>query len=1203
VTQEQDYWEQLVNRLFRQGPAADGRFDQRSEPLVLLPGRLAQVELSAADDPNRLFEAVLFKGIGPLAAPMWNRQLRCLLRLRALGHPGLPSLHSGRHDPDEKTAYAVTTVQGRSIAESRFRWREGERLQAFGQFVVLLDGLSQLHSIGIHHRNIHLDAVRVFRDEEQDDRYHCQLSRFEVSGLVRGLMGVRADPDLHGGLRELTLRAPEGVERARHLAGLAPELLPYLFGSASTLRTERATTDVFGLGVIGWEWFCGPIDRLLPQHYERLAATESGEPHAVRTAVEDLHREMRRHLTQAPLPKQLTHLLREMIDPEPAARSTPYEATAGLTACWSTVRAAFEPEPMDTPLVLAYMPKQFGPTLWSHYEWITHHPDTEPGRKELDELLERDLRKAELVHSPRGADGLVGGNLPPETKRQAEWVLIGERALWFAGYLREPRHDDPPDPRVLVIRFVLEKESWAAAPLLRALPRRQIARIKLVPYRPGQPLGLDVSRHPSWQPLADPLRRREKTQGREFLQSIDFLQEYQEALQRARWYPYERLQDTDRIVIRHDQARDLDRTRRNPLLAAYLELPHARPRLGEFVDSLELEDEPAKVFLGHDRDGKPSFRPSVKASAYSCADPEVVEIRVGPKDSVPQRGWLRSADDTGTDVQMDRQARARRLLDDRPGLVEQLMSPKAVDTAVHFIDALADDTMQGSALAIVRDICTVEPLYALQGPPGTGKSTIATKAIDEYLRRQPYTRLLVSAQSNFALDSLGKKIIENVDPKEVVVIRATSARGEVEDKVVAEYTLDKVRERYQAMIKKSVKARLARETADDLAPKTPEDDLLRRWMERVDGNAVELGERLRRAAQITLATCSVSAQVLDYSRDGAAVFDWVLVEEAAKAWPNELLIPLVQGLRWTLIGDHRQLGAHRGEELERFLDHLADQGTETAQLHAGLKDQHLRYLEMFGSMFPEAPEKTGKPAKADGAPEPTGQLVHQFRMHPVIAEVVGRAFYPVRETDDERNKRTEPLARTILDSTYADELEHGLTTPRFLTRNPLIWLDTAGLEGCADEPSWFNRGEAKLVAKLAGILTSPPEGHASLAVLSPYRRQLREIEEQRPGLKNANRLHTVHSFQGREADLVLVSLVRQVRRGITSQSNVGFVSREQMVNVMLSRARRLLVVVGDLEHFRAYGTETWQRVILGVEQFDARITATDVIGEIEEAAG
>lgn len=1135
---------------------------------------------------------------------MWNRQLRCLLRLRALGHPGLPTLHAGRHDPDEKVAYAVTTVHGRSLAEARHHWREDERLQAFAQFAVLLDGLSQLHSIGIHHRNMHLDAVRVFRDDELDDQYRCQLSRFEVSGLVRGLMGTRAAPtapDWHGELRRLTLRPPEGVDPARHLAGLAPELLPYLFGNASTLRTERATTDVFGLGVISWEWFCGPIAQLLPDHYGRLAAAaEEGEE--VRPAIEDLHQEMRRHLTRAPLPKQLTHLLREMIDHEPAARSTPYEASAALSACWSTVRATFEPQQHEGPLLLAYMAKQFGPTIWSYHEWISHNPDTELGGKELAELLERDLRRAELVHSPRGADGLVGGYLSSEIKRQAEWVLIGERALWFASYLREPRHDDPPDPRVLVIRFVLEKESWAAASLLRALPRRQIGRIRLVRYLPGNPLGVDVAAHPSWQPLADPLRRREKLEGREFLQSIDFLQEYQEAQRRARWYPYERLPDTDRVVIRHDQSRERDRTRRNALMAAYLELPRARPSLGDFVDGLELDDQPATVILGHDRNGRPSFRDGVKATAISCNDPNVVEIIAESGLAVPRHGWLRSAEDSGTDVQMDRQARARRMLEDRPGLVEQLTSPKAVDTAVQFIDTLADDSMKGSALAIVRDICTVEPLYALQGPPGTGKSTVATRAIAEYLQRQPYTRLLVSAQSNFALDSLAAKIIENVDTKEIVVIRATSQRGEVEDKTVAEYTLDKVRERYQAQIRASVRARVARDTADDLAPRTPEDDLLKRWMERVDGNAFELGERLRRAAQITLATCSVSAQVLDYSRDGAAVFDWVLVEEAAKAWPNELLIPLVLGLRWTLIGDHRQLGAFRAEELERFLEHLAGQNTETAQLHAGLKDQHLRYLNMFGSMFLP---KSAEPGGAVGAPEPTGQLVHQFRMHPNIAELVGRVFYPRTESGETGAKALAPsLPPTILDSRYAEGLEHGLTKPWFVARQPLIWLDTAGLADCSDEPSWMNRGEARLVAKLAKLLCSQragePEGRGSLAVLSPYRRQLTEIKNQE--LVDADRLHTVHSFQGREADVVLVSLVRQVRRGDSSQSNVGFVSQGQLVNVMLSRARRLLIIVGDLEHFRAFGTDTWQRVILGIEQFGTRISAVNVMEEIEEAA-
>ncbi|MCX5001873.1 AAA domain-containing protein [Streptomyces sp. NBC_00638] len=1215
---EQEYWDQLVNRLFSQSPNAGRLYDQRSEPVVLLPGRLARVELSSADDPSQLFEAVLFKGIGPGAAPMWNRQLRCLLRLRALGHPGLPILHAGRHAPDERVAYAVTTVQGRSLAEARHRWREDERLQAVEQFATLLDGLSQLHSVGIHHRNIHLGAVRVFRDEELDDRYRCQLSRFEVSGLVRGLMGMRPDPaapDTHSGLRELTLRPPDGVDRARHLAGLAPELLPYLFGNTPTLRTDRATTDVFGLGIIGWEWFCGPVAEILPEHYERLATAGADN---LRTAVEDLQQEMRRHLTRASIPKQLAHLLREMIDQNPAARSTPYEATAALTACWSPVRAAFEKREAEGTLLLAYMAKQFGPTLWRHFEWISHDPDSERGRGELVELLERDLRRAELVHSPRGADGLVSGGRSAEIKRQAEWVLIGERALWFASYLREPRHDDPPDPRVLVIRFMLEKESWAAASLLRSLPRREITRVRLIPYKPGHPLGVDVTMHPSWRPLTDPLRRREKTEGRELLQSIDFLQEYQEVQRRSRWYPYERQSTEDGIVIRHDHGRDRDRARRNPLLAAYLGLPRARPTLGDFVDGFELDGEPATVMLGSDRDGRPSFHDAVKVSAISTADPNVVRVQSESGVAIPLKGWLRSPDDGGTDVQMDRQSRARRLLDERPGLIEQLISPKAVDTAVQFIDGSAGDGLDGTAPAIIRDICTVEPLYALQGPPGTGKSTVATRAIVEYLRHHPYTRLLVSAQSNFALDSLAAKIVKSVDPNEIVVIRATSQRGEVDDKVVAGYTLAKVQERYQKLIKKSVRARLARDSADDLVRESPEDALLKRWMERVDGNAVELGERLRRAAQITVATCSVSAQVLDYSRDGAAVFDWVLVEEAAKAWPNELLIPLVQGLRWTLIGDHRQLGAFRGEELERFLDHLTDQTAEVAQLHAGLKTQHLRYLNMFGSMFlpPSGESEETGDAVASGmsdtgnaASGPIGRLVYQFRMHRSIAEVVGRVFYP---KDEPAANREEPLERprerrfaglppTILDSRYATDLDHDLTEPSFLVGRALIWLDTGGLSGCGDEPSWVNGGEAKLVVRVARQLrprwVDASEGPGSLAVLSPYRKQLKEIGRIAPELERAGRLHTVHSFQGREADQVLVSLVRQKQRGSSSRSNIGFIGEGRLVNVMLSRARRLLVIVGDLEHFRNHGTDTWRQVIQGVEQFGTVVAAKELTDE------
>ena len=57
----------------------------------------------------------------------------------------------------------------------------------------------------------------------------------------------------------------------------------------------------------------------------------------------------------------------------------------------------------------------------------------------------------------------------------------------------------------------------------------------------------------------------------------------------------------------------------------------------------------------------------------------------------------------------------------------------------------------------------------------------------------------------------------------------------------------------------------------------------------------------------------------------------------------------------------------------------------------------------------------------------------------------------------------------------------------------------------------------------------------------------------------AHKTRTVDSFQGREADLVIVSLVRT---GAMS-GGAGFMADERRSNVMLTRARRRMLVVGE----------------------------------------
>ncbi len=59
---------------------------------------------------------------------------------------------------------------------------------------------------------------------------------------------------------------------------------------------------------------------------------------------------------------------------------------------------------------------------------------------------------------------------------------------------------------------------------------------------------------------------------------------------------------------------------------------------------------------------------------------------------------------------------------------------------------------------------------------------------------------------------------------------------------------------------------------------------------------------------------------------------------------------------------------------------------------------------------------------------------------------------------------------------------------------------------------------------------------------------------------------TVDSFQGSEADLVVLSLVRNNQR--TGLSALGFLRDKRRMNVALSRARSKLVIVGSLAFLR-----------------------------------
>lgn len=281
-------------------------------------------------------------------------------------------------------------------------------------------------------------------------------------------------------------------------------------------------------------------------------------------------------------------------------------------------------------------------------------------------------------------------------------------------------------------------------------------------------------------------------------------------------------------------------------------------------------------------------------------------------------------------------------------------------------------------------------------------------------------------------------------------------------------------------------------------------------------------------------------------------FQWVVVEEAGRAWPTELALPLVRGLRWTLVGDHAQIGAYSRSDVLRFLDGLLSyvENDEDIKEMYDARDRHAVNFETFRRLF-----ESGR----DGDPVMT--LSQQYRMDKAISDLVGDTFY----------KTTGGLL--AMREPGAEPLEE----PYSFRGKRLVWIDTGTTSRC--KGFWSNEFEADLVTQVVRAMRPEPgrRGSPSLAVLTPYRDQVELLQGKL--IEHRERVYTVDGFQGREADVVVASLVRdRIKPGATTLTTVGHVADPGRTNVLLSRARELLVVVGRLDVFSMSAGPHWHAV-------------------------
>lgn len=645
-----------------------------------------------------------------------------------------------------------------------------------------------------------------------------------------------------------------------------------------------------------------------------------------------------------------------------------------------------------------------------------------------------------------------------------------------------------------------------------------------------------------------------------------------------------------------EAAEDLDRD--EMALALGLETP-AQQMLSAFVNEIGEVDGETAFHLTKDarfvqvrgNTAKWLFR---KTEIVEGARRYVFERVGGKAETSTGLAYLRPADLGGSYMLLERRLEAIQALREQSAMLLALESPgsSSRDTMeVQREDGVTqhlDDRKKKALAAIFR----TQPMFALQGPPGTGKTALVEAMVVQALSDDPSLQFVATAQANSTVDNLGRKLAT-----------ALQKGNAVTDPMVVR--LDEDEEKLSVLAPVRLAASLADVLlASDLARCAPPhiaDRLATLQNGTGRGGRRELSDMARlvsRAANVVLAT-TTSGGLETLLKEGKR-FDWSLVEEAAKAHGFDLALPMLASYRMLMIGDHEQLPAFNERAYRQVLSDpqqarnalrrgapfiprklgfdlepmLSDEATQA------FDERCTRWLPMvrtFGHVFDRSDYllSTSSPISA--------RLNEQHRMHPDICDLVRSCFYPDLRTADSARARLEgPDPFEVLEGSW-------LPSERIVFVD-MPWVQSSRAAKGQDEDrngrmQLSSKAEAAAVVDILGQL-SPRKG-CELQILAPYNRQVSVLRTalrraaDRGGFPNLAGFEkpkgkkefgaTIDGFQGEEADVVVVSLVRNNHAPLSG--GVGFLSERPRLNVMLSRARRKLIFVGSWEFFSKRATE------------------------------
>ncbi|CAI7909997.1 unnamed protein product [Closterium sp. NIES-53] len=533
--------------------------------------------------------------------------------------------------------------------------------------------------------------------------------------------------------------------------------------------------------------------------------------------------------------------------------------------------------------------------------------------------------------------------------------------------------------------------------------------------------------------------------------------------------------------------------------------------------------------------------------------------------------------------------------------------------------SLSFDASQLAAIHLALD--PARPVVAIQGPPGTGKTSVVTEIISRAVRegrrrerteeaeredtdmqgvdeeevlegsggvhagrearegararkKQQHTkkhRVLVSAPTNAAVDVL----VERLASQGLGVARVGNPMRL--SPAVTPYSLDHLVAARLRSFHRDV-ARRRRDLRSDLRAVGSDSSLrsalqkMLRRLARVEKQREkeEVAQVLGEADVILCTTTGAGERVVQEMARQEGGFDLVVLDEAGQATEPSSWIPLLLGRRAVVAGDPWQLAP-------------TVQSVEAQQRGLGVSlMERIQEEGLLGS--------GGGEGAAESGGEHSEEMYHgQLMASPAVAtRTLADIKLPAPPAPHSQSHSSSP-------STHSSS-SHSLLP---LLAHPMLLIDTRSPRGllhehCEEAPdaagtgSLVNEGEADLVVDHVARLLSAGVPPGSIAVQSPYLAQVQHIRqrleerlggvvwpyaaarEAREGEEGgegggggewdvgAVEVASVDSFQGREADAVIISMVRSNPYG-----SVGFLGDRRRMNVAVTRGRRHVAVVAD----------------------------------------